>query len=363
MNKKLVIELSIVFVGALILGGLVYSTYLKKEETPLPVVEACPTDVMICPDGTSVARSGPACEFGVCKQELPNYMQQEPSNTPTPSTTTQPVPTQKSAPDITPPTVLKKITATVASLFKQEPVAPVAQPNTPTTPVTPQVAAEQPVSQGSTPTSNTPKPAIDETRYAIENSKIVDENKNVIYTLPGTSSNSSGSGYTDIHDVNVVPVNDIAPVIGAIPVDGLPGKYYLSENSFNANSECKFSNKIYILDTKTGTRTLMYEENSEVLSQEDPRSCTSEMFLLATEKEKLILKYHTIDTNMTCESTWSEPEKTWYIDVTKPQNGTKRYPISYTLYQQAETKEEACRTLIDASSTPTTNATDTTIGG
>lgn len=362
MNKKLLIELSIVIIGSLILGGLIYSK--KTNEAKPHVEQTCPTDVMMCPDGTSIPRSGPNCEFGVCKQELPQYMVRTETASTTATSSITPATNTSIQPKIN-TTILKKITSSVTSLFQK--TATIASSDVSSGIKQTETAISQQqnphVSTPNVTTSPQPKPSINETRYTIENNKIIDENKKVIYTLPSSSANSSTSGYTDTHDVNVVPVNDVAPVVGAIPVDGLPGKYYLSENSFNANSECKFANKIYILDTKTGTRTLMYEENSELLAQEDPRSCTSEMFLLATDKEKLVLKYHTVGTNMVCESTWSEPEKTWYLDVTKPLLGTRRYPIAHNLYQDAETKEESCRALIEASSTPSSTATNTTIGG
>ncbi len=364
MNKKLSIEVSVVIVAAVVLGGLVY--YRKTQEVKIVAeVPACAEDVMMCPDGTSVGRSGSNCEFGVCKQVLPTYLQQP---APPESTTTPPVQVQA------PTTFFKKITTGATSLFKQAQQTTNSDITTgtkDTATITPtgattntQTATQPTTQQGSvtTPSVTTPSNTLNETRYTVNNNTIVDSNNTIIYTLPSSSANSS-SGYTNIQVVNVVPVNNIAPVIGAIPVEGLPGKYYLSENSFNANSACKFSNKIYILDTKNNTQTLMYEENSETLSLEDPRACTSEMFLLATEQEKLILKYHTVGTNMVCESTWSEPEKTWYLDVTKPTQGTKRYPISYTLYQEAEVKEEACRALIEASSTPQSTTTETGISG
>ena len=81
-------------------------------------------------------------------------------------------------------------------------------------------------------------------RYFIEKNNIIDENNTVIYTIP--SSSNSSSGWTT-HIVDVIPVNNVAPIIGAIPVTGLPGKYYLSENSFGDIGSCQFSNKIYIL--------------------------------------------------------------------------------------------------------------------
>lgn len=91
----------------------------------------------------------------------------------------------------------------------------------------------------------------------------------------------------------------------------------------------------------------MYEENSESLSKDDPRACNNEMYLLATDQAKLIMKYHTINTNMTCESSWSEPEKTWYLNVTQLQNRTRRYVISNDLYTKAEDEETMCRSALN----------------
>jgi hypothetical protein len=75
------------------------------------------------------------------------------------------------------------------------------------------------------------------------------------------------------------------------------------------------------------------------------------MYLLATDNEKLVMKYHTIGTNTVCDSTWSEPEKTWYLDVTHLEKGTKRYFISSTLYVKAEEAEAACRLQYESTST------------
>jgi hypothetical protein len=96
----------------------------------------------------------------------------------------------------------------------------------------------------------------------------------------------------------------------------------------------------------------MYEENSNTIGASVARSCTSELYLLATEGEKLILKSHTVGTGTTCESTWSEPEQTWYLDVTHLEKGLRRYIISPTLYYKAEAQEKACRVPYEASSTP-----------
>jgi hypothetical protein len=88
----------------------------------------------------------------------------------------------------------------------------------------------------------------------------------------------------------------------------------------------------------------MYEENNTTLSQDDPRACNSEIFLLATEGSKLVLKYHTIGTNTLCDSTWSEPEKTFYLDVVKLKTeGMMKYSIPANLTTAAEQEEETCR--------------------
>ena len=65
---------------------------------------------------------------------------------------------------------------------------------------------------------------------------------------------------------------------------------------------------------------------------------------------------------MTCDSTWSEPDKTWYLDVTKLDTGSKRYYIAPALYTEAEQKEEACRAQM-ATSTPQTDTSSSTING
>jgi hypothetical protein len=74
------------------------------------------------------------------------------------------------------------------------------------------------------------------------------------------------------------------------------------------------------------------------------------------------MKYHTLGTNMICDSTWSEPEKTWYLDVTKSENGTRRYYISGARYGEAEVKEAACRAIYDASTTPSQEMSTSTNG-
>lgn len=337
MKKSTLILASLVGVLGIAFGALLIIP--KKEKAPLP--ESCPTDTMMCPDGTSIPRSGPNCEFGICKQEVSVYAPQTPTGTGTPQIT--PV-TQTSTQK---PSLLKKVTTTIASLFVEQPQEPA--------PKTEQQGSgstdSKPAENKPALTQATPAPGINENRLNVVNNKIVDTNNVTLYTIPQALTSTPPSGWTS-HTVNVIAVSNVPPVIGAIPVNGVEGKYYVSENSFGNLEACEFSNKIYILDTVANTKTLMYEENNTTLTDEDPRSCHSEMYLLATDNEKLILKYHTIGTNMTCDSTWSEPEKTWYMNVTKTTEGTKRYYITPSLYTKAEELEEACRSTVSGSSTP-----------
>jgi len=354
MNKTLV-ESIIVLVLACVLGGVVY---FKKSEPKEPIV-MCPMDVMVCPDGSTVPRSGPDCEFGICKQELPSYLQVETSSENSASSSSTSLSSNNSrntaAGDTPQAGIVKKTMTTITSLVKDV-VTTIADAVTPGNKVTTQTNQNNPAQNNQqnpaqqTPVTEAP-PAINETRYSIVDGNIVDQNNNIIFILPTTFNDPTGS-YTQTHAVNAVAVNQVAPLIGVIPVTGLPGKYYLSVNSLGASGTCIFSNKIYILDINTGVLALMYEENNTTLGTEDPRACTSEIFLLATENKKLILKYHTINTNTVCESTWSEPENTWFLDVTETVKGTKRYYITGKQYVDAEQKEKACRAIFDASSTP-----------
>ena len=51
--------LFIIIVGV---GGLIYKNALEYPSRPI----ACPVDAMVCPDGTSVARTGSSCAFPAC---------------------------------------------------------------------------------------------------------------------------------------------------------------------------------------------------------------------------------------------------------------------------------------------------------
>ncbi len=52
----------LIVVGVLVLGGGTY--YFLTKKTPEPV--ACTQEAKICPDGSSVGRTGLSCEFAEC---------------------------------------------------------------------------------------------------------------------------------------------------------------------------------------------------------------------------------------------------------------------------------------------------------
>lgn len=57
--------LGIVLITVLGLGGFLYRYTLERPNT-LVGPGACTTDAKVCPDGTSVGRSGPSCGFAAC---------------------------------------------------------------------------------------------------------------------------------------------------------------------------------------------------------------------------------------------------------------------------------------------------------
>ncbi len=341
----------ILLVVIVILGGVFGGVLYHNKQQPL-AIEICPTDVMACPDGSTVPRMDTTCEFAVCAQERPKYM--EPIAQGQGSTT--PITTSEVKPSLSPQTsagkLFEKVRAPLVSVFEKigAAISPAINP-APTTLTTNQQVYIN--SQGSSPTSPS-NSTFNETRYTIQNGSIVDGNNSIIYTFPPSTSQSGWS----THIVDVVAVNQIIPIINTIPIVGQPGQFYVSENSHGNLANCEFSNRVYILDTLTGKKVLMYEENNASIAGDIARSCTSELYLLATENEKLILKSHTVGTGSTCESTWSEPEQTWYLDVTKLEKGLRRYIISAALYYKAEAEESACRTKYEATSTD-----QQTIGG
>src|SRR4051812_22427583 len=62
MKKDLLILLTaIVLIG---LGSLVYGALKPKDVVPSS--QACTMEAKLCPDGSSVGRTGPNCEFQAC---------------------------------------------------------------------------------------------------------------------------------------------------------------------------------------------------------------------------------------------------------------------------------------------------------
>lgn len=346
MNKQVLISLSIVIIGGAILLGLVY---LNKEEE---LSNVCPLEVMACPDGSTVSMSGPNCEYGVCKQTAAVITSEVTSNeveTTAPVVTnakTEPVlsfattpETPKDAPSAFSAVIqsVVQLTGKITSSFRGE-------SNSLSNPDNTQYNQSNNQREGvTTPTPQGPISTLNEERFTVNNGSIVDSSGNTVATIPVSISTEAGTTTWDTTIVNVIEVGSTTPVVDGVPVVGATGKYYVSENSFGSIANCEFSNKIFILDTIAETYTLLFEENSSTLSRDDPRACNSEIFLLATEDEKLILKYHTLDTNMTCESTWSEPDKTWYLDVTNLSTLMRRYQITSERYSQAESQEISCR--------------------
>lgn len=325
---------------------IVTLTFAISKDSSKPDPD-CPQDVMMCPDGSSVPRKGEACEFLVCggaAETQSSAVSKEDIAAPSPFA---PLTAQedKNAVPLSPrvedapkkestfTSLVTAVTETVGSLLG---TASQALGIGSTDAQTPTAST-----QNQTPSfaSNT---SLNDNRYQVSNGTIVNTNGVPVATLPQSLTETASSGWqTTI--VNAIDVGSTTPVVGGIPVAGAAGKYYISSHSFGNRELCEFSNRIYIVDTVASTETLLYEENNQTLSIDDPRACNSEFYLLATEDEKLIMKYHTLETNMICESTWSEPDKTWFLDVTTLSNGIRRYAISIERYSAAEADEVACR--------------------
>ena len=62
-NIKLLLA-GIVLIVVLGLGGFLYRNML--EHPPSPTQTVCTLEAKICPDGTTVGRTGPSCEFSPC---------------------------------------------------------------------------------------------------------------------------------------------------------------------------------------------------------------------------------------------------------------------------------------------------------
>ncbi|MEN9552108.1 MAG: hypothetical protein RI935_485 [Candidatus Parcubacteria bacterium] len=302
---------------------------------------------MICADGTTVGRVYPSCEFDICKDSISPIITQQLESKPideaslleqvATKTPKEILPKKERVPlSVAPPkdntliTVIEKTLGSFVSLFSQN--------NTPSSSTNNQTVPNS---------NNTPTKTYNDERYSVNNGTIIDSNGNAVAALPPSSYTSTSSGSSwETHTVNAISVGSTTPVVDGVPVEGQVGKYYISENSFGNRELCEFSNRIYIFDSITNDKVLLYEENTSTLSQDDERACNSEIFLLATEEQKLIFKYHTINTNMICESTWSAPHNTWYLNVTTI-TSSSRYPISNERYEDAETKELVCRSNLE----------------
>lgn len=339
MNKHLILYVLVVIILSATLISVVYIKQSpSKTKKTLPSITQ-EEQVAITQASTTITETVSSGTQPV--SVIRTTTQQSPKKEP-PLTPKQPQPQASITQTIA--DVVSGMTHTISSLFVQErgginentipPSSYIAQTTqTPYTQLPPQDFAGQ--------------------KYIVVDGNIVTADNKVIYNIPPEvyGNASGGSNWTNTV-VSVTAVGIVPPVVGAIPIENLPGKFYLSTNSFGDMEQCQFSNKIFILDTIANTTTLIYEENNSTLAKDDPRACNSEIFLLATDKEKLVLKYHTIGTNTLCDSAWSEPEKTFYIDVTKLQTeGMKKYTIPISLSNTAEQEEEACRSLISATGT------------
>jgi hypothetical protein len=342
MNKRLVLYVLVVIILSAVLVSVVY------------VKQSPPTTQNVLPSVTQEEKITPQEQVlttGTTSEEVESVSVTGTTTTPVPIQET--LVTQKPPQIIEQPSITQKIadvvssvSYTISSLFIQER----GDTNESTIPPTSYTTN---TTQTGSPYTQLPPQDFAGQKYIVVDGNIVTADNKVIYNIPPEvyGSASGGSNWTNTV-VSVTAVGIVPPVVGAIPVENLPGKFYLSTNSFGDMEQCQFSNKIFILDTIANTTTLIYEENSSTLTKDDPRACNSEIFLLATDKEKLVLKYHTIGTNTLCDSAWSEPEKTFYIDVTKLQTeGMKKYTIPASLSNSAEQEEEACRALLSATGT------------
>ncbi len=68
MNQRGIAPIIIILivVGVLVVGGSGYYAIKKSQK---PAVQACTQEAKICPDGSSVGRTGPNCEFTACPEQ------------------------------------------------------------------------------------------------------------------------------------------------------------------------------------------------------------------------------------------------------------------------------------------------------
>lgn len=63
MKQLLALTAVLIVVG---IGGFMYRNALEHPATVTPAATACTMEAKLCPDGSSVARSGPTCSFAPC---------------------------------------------------------------------------------------------------------------------------------------------------------------------------------------------------------------------------------------------------------------------------------------------------------
>jgi len=232
--------------------------FVQTKSDGAAVLRGCTMEEKICPDGSSVGRTGPKCEFSNCPSPIP------------PTTTSVGTSSVRKVNEIT--YVIKD--GKLVSYFSQE-------------------------------------------------SSLYDFPSDLIKQL-GIKSVGWGNG-------------------NAAPIEGSSDKYYLGVSSVGKSETCEFSNKIYILDTHTGTAKLFYEENNKTLTKDDPRACNKEMQLLGSEGNKLVISYHTLETGGVCDNIWGFPDTTWYLNTAAPTEGTKKYEIPTDLYERAQREMKKCQ--------------------
>jgi len=79
MNQKAFVPIIIVG-GILILGMVGGVYYFITQKTSVAPPKACTQEAKICPDGSSVGRTGPNCEFSPCPTTSPTKTQDETAN-------------------------------------------------------------------------------------------------------------------------------------------------------------------------------------------------------------------------------------------------------------------------------------------
>ena len=343
----------------IILATLSASAYyfFSTDSKKISQANNCTFEVKTCSDGTNVTRIGKNCDFAKCPKEVnipPSLIEEALEELPISTSTLATTSLNDTAKVVIPSKTLPSGSGIPPQPTNNNPGASVLTTyvssllNKTGSVAGSIVSSAKNAFSGLTNQLNNqadlPKNFVSE-KYLVKDGNIISNDNKIIYSIPDNILQSIGTttaGWTNT-TMTVVPVGVVAPSLNAVPIKDLPGKYYLSENSFGNIENCEFSNKIFILDSISNEVTLMYEENSGTLSRDDPRACNSEIFLLATEDTKLLVKYHTLNTNSLCDTTWSEPDKTWDLDVTNLSAGMKRYYIPEDLRINAEQEEEACR--------------------